>query len=100
MAFLYGDPSTDPAKVGDGIEVVDVAAGTVLSIGANGYERKGRVAALEQRLRAFVEASDGAWIVAGPLRTMAYNSPMVRGDRRYFEVQLPVRPAEAEQAAK
>ena len=100
MAFLYGDPSTDPAKVGDGVEVVDVAAATVLSIGANGYERKGRVAALEQRLRAFVKASDGAWVVAGPLRTMAYNSPMVRGDRRYFEVQLPVRPVEAGQAAK
>ena len=100
MAFLYGDRSTDPAKVGDGVEVVDVPAATVLSIGANGYERKGRVAALEQRLRAFVAASDGAWVVAGPLRTMAYNSPMVRGDRRYFEVQLPVRSAQPEQARK
>jgi len=100
MAFLYGDPSTDPKEVGDNVEVVDVPAATVLSIGANGYERKNRVAALEQRLRAFVKSTRGEWIVAGPLRTMAYNSPMVRGDRRYFEVQLPVRRAEKKAAAK
>lgn len=91
MAFLYGDPATDPSKVSDQVEVVDVPAATVLSIGANGYERKARVAEMEARLRAFVASTDGEWVVAGPLRTMAYNSPMVRGDRRYFEVQLPVR---------
>ena len=94
MAFLYGDPTTDPKAVGDAVEVVDVPAATVLSIGANGSERKARIAAMEQRLRAFVEASGGTWVVVGPLRTMGYNSPMVRGDRRYFEVQLPVARAE------
>ena len=100
MAFLYGDPSTDPKDIGDNVEVVDVPAATVLSIGANGYERKGRVATLEQRLRAFVKSTRGEWVVAGPLRTMAYNSPMVRGDRRYFEVQLPVRRSAAKKASK
>ncbi|MGC6488048.1 MAG: heme-binding protein [Planctomycetota bacterium] len=100
MAFLYGDPSMDPSKVADNVEVVDVPAATVLSIGANGYERKGRVAAMEQRLRDFVRSTRGAWVVAGPLRTMAYNSPMVRGDRRYFEVQLPVRRADGKQAQR
>ena len=44
-------------------------------------------------IRDSVASTDGEWVVAGPLRTMAYNSPMVRGDRRYFEVQLPVRRA-------
>jgi len=93
MAFLYGDPATTPDEVSDRVEVVDVPAATVLSIGANGNERKDRIAALEQRLRAFVAASDGAWQVCGELRVMGYNSPMVRGERRYFEVQLPVRRA-------
>ncbi len=93
MAFLYGDPSTDPKAIGDAVEVVDVPAATVLSIGANGNERKARIAQMEARLRAFVKATKGEWVVAGPLRTMAYNGPMTRGDRRYFEVQLPVRRA-------
>lgn len=96
MAFLYGDPSIDPKKVADNVEVVDVPSATVLSIGANGYERKARVAALEARLRAFVQSTRGEWVVAGPIRTMGYNSPMVRGDRRYWEVQLPVRRAKTD----
>lgn len=91
MAFLYGDPAKQPEHTADDVEVVDTPAMTVLSIGSIGSDRKARVEALQQRLLDFVAASAGALEVAGPLRTMGYNSPMVRTDRRYFEVQLPVR---------
>jgi len=90
MAFLYGSPTTDPKQVAAGVEVNDIAPITVLSIGAIGDDRTDRVERLRARLEAFVAASHGAWRIAGPLRTMGYNSPMVPRDRRYFEVQLPV----------
>lgn len=94
MAFLYGDPRIEPKKTADGVEVVEAPAATVLSVGAIGDDRRERVEAMRARLEAFVAASGGRWQAAGPLRTMGYNSPMVARDRRYFEVQLPVRQVE------
>lgn len=94
MAFLYGDPTITPQHTADGVEVVEVPALTVLSIGAIGDDRRDRVDELHARLLAFVAAHQDTWQVAGALRTMGYNSPMVSRDRRYFEVQLPVRPVE------
>lgn len=90
MAFLYGDPAITPKNIAEGVEVVEVPALTVLTIGAIGDDRRERVDELHQRLEAFLAAQSDAWQVAGPLRTMGYNSPMVSRDRRYFEVQLPV----------
>ncbi|MBX3463600.1 MAG: heme-binding protein [Planctomycetes bacterium] len=91
MAFLYGSPDLGEAGPDGRVEVVDVPAMTVLSIGSRGYERPDRVAELRGRLQAWLAASP-TWEAAGPLRTMAYNSPSVGADRRYFEVQLPIRP--------
>ncbi len=91
MAFLYGDPMVQPEHTAKGVEVVAVEAMTVLSIGAIGDDRQDRVEALQQRLLTFLAVPDCAYEVAGPLRTMGYNSPMVPRDQRYFEVQLPVR---------
>ncbi len=90
MAFLYGDPSIAPRSTARGVDVVEVPAATVLSIGAIGNDTKDRIEELEATLRGFLAAPDCAWQAAGPLRTMGYNSPMVSRDRRYFEVQLPV----------
>ena len=97
MAFLYGDPKTRPARVADGVEVVQVPAATVLSLGAIGDDRRDRVEEMRHRLLAWL-AANPQWVVAGPLRTMGYNSPMVSRDRRYFEVQLPVHDATAARA--
>lgn len=92
MAFLYGDPTITPQHTDAGVEVVEAPALTVLSIGAIGDDRRDRVDELHARLLAFVAAHQDTWQVAGALRTMGYNSPMVSRDRRYFEVQLPVQP--------
>jgi hypothetical protein len=89
MAFLYGDPGITPESTAEGVEVVEVAAAQALSIGAIGDDRRDRVEQLRARLLAWL-AEHPEWQVAGPLRTMGYNSPMVARDRRCFEVQLPV----------
>jgi hypothetical protein len=89
MAFLYGSPDLGQTGVDGRVEVVDVPAMTVLSLGSRGYERPHRVSELRARLTAWLAGST-EWVAAGPMRTMVYNSPSVGGDRRYFEVQLPV----------
>lgn len=92
MAFLYGDPATTPRSVARAVEVVDVPAQTVLSLGAIGEDSRERVESMAARLRARAEAAGSGLTIAGEIRTMGYNSPMVSRDRRYFEVQLPVAP--------
>lgn len=91
MAFLYGDPDRSPGRADRGVEVVDVPAQWVLSVGAIGDDQRQVVEALHRRLLACAAANATRLAPAGPPRTMGYNSPMVSRERRYFEVQLPVR---------
>lgn len=97
MAFLYGDPAIGEAAVAGKVEVVDVAAQTVLSLGARGYERPDRLEELHRRLQQFLAAHKSEFEPAGTMRMMNYNSPSVGDDRRYFEVQLPVRRVDSKQ---
>lgn len=94
MAFLYGSPEVGPAGTAGKVEVVDVPKLTVLSIGSRGNDGAARIEEMSQRMRDWVTANAATWEVAGPIRTMGYNGPSVRGDKRYFEVQLPVRKVE------
>lgn len=90
MAFLYGSPELGPLGRDGRVEVVDQPATTVLSIGARGYDTAQRTTALRARLDAWL-ASHPEYEAAGAFRIMGYNSPSVSAERRYFEVQLPVR---------
>jgi hypothetical protein len=94
MAFLYGSPEVGPAGNAGKVEVVDVPKITVLSIGSRGNDSGARIEEMSQSMRDWVAANATTWEVAGPIRTMGYNGPSVRGDKRYFEVQLPVRKVE------
>jgi hypothetical protein len=91
MAFLYGSPALGPTGAAGGVEVVDQPATTVLTIGSRGYDRPARIAELRARIAAWLD-DHPEWAVAGPLRTMNYNSPSVGAERRCFEVQQPLRP--------
>jgi hypothetical protein len=91
MAFLYGSPELGPTGKDGKVEVVDVPPVTVLTLGSRGYDRPSRIAELRERLEAWL-ADHPEWQVAGTIRTMGYNSPSVRSERRYFEVQIPVQP--------
>jgi hypothetical protein len=94
MAFLYARPDQGEAGTDardERVEVVDVEPALAISIGARGYETPAKTAELEARLSAWQREHAGEFEVAGPFRTMGYNSPMVPSARRFFEVELPVR---------
>ena len=92
MAFLYGTPDTgtvgpDPAD--PNVVVEDVLETTVVSLGIRGSYREDRFGGFVDKLREWL-AAHPEWVVAGPPRTLAYNSPFVPGVLKYAEVQIPV----------
>ncbi|MEO1237470.1 MAG: heme-binding protein [Planctomycetota bacterium] len=97
MFFMYETPDQSPAPQeveGEPVEVLDLPAVTVLSLGFFGDADDARVAEVLARLDA--ELADRPDLeAAGPPRLLGYNSPFVPRDRRFYEVQQPVRPAEA-----
>ncbi|MCB9876221.1 MAG: heme-binding protein [Planctomycetes bacterium] len=90
MAFLYGSPELGETGVDGNVEVVDVEPMTVLTIGSTGYDSASRLDELQQRIDAWL-AAHPEWERCGDPRSMGYNSPSVSRDRRYFELQQPVR---------
>jgi hypothetical protein len=91
MAFLYQNMRLGaPGKDGN-VEVVDVPAMTAVSIGLRGETTEARVADARSRLEAWLKQQADKYTTAGPLRVMGYNSPFVPANRRYFEVEIPVR---------
>ncbi|MFZ5833408.1 MAG: heme-binding protein [Planctomycetota bacterium] len=95
MAFLYGSPSQGEAGREGAVEVTDVPATTVVSIGCRGdQDRKQAVADARDRLLEWLDQQD-EYQIAGPLRVMGYNSPMVPASKRLFEVQIPIEKRQA-----
>jgi hypothetical protein len=98
MAFLYQSQATGNLQAGGAVTVTDVPPMTVVSYGIRGDSSPGRVSEGEQALRAWLE-KDGQYEVVGKLRLMGYNSPMIPAQRRFAEVQLPVKKRDAGEAA-
>jgi len=90
MAFLYGDPSLGTAEVEGPVQVVDVPAMQVVSLGLSGPHTPERISEAAGRLRTWIGENSPQYVAAGDVRVMGYNSPFVPRDRRYFEVQIPV----------
>lgn len=91
MSFLYEDQARGQVgKAGD-VEIVDVPAAIWASIGARGYETRDSIDDLRAALLAWLRQHAARYEVVGPLRVMGWNSPSVRGDRRFYEVELPLR---------
>ncbi len=86
----------ESTRLGKGPPLWSTSPRSVVSIGRRGNDVLGRVEAMTELLHQWV-ADHPDWELAGDPRTMGFNSPMVRGDRRFFEVQLPVRPAQPEE---
>jgi len=89
MSFLYGDPALGAVGPDGKVEVADADANWVVSLGCRGQESEGRLAEARTELLNWI-ATQPELEAAGPPRVMGYNSPMVRGNKRYFEVQVPV----------
>ncbi|QDU85100.1 SOUL heme-binding protein [Planctomycetes bacterium Pla163] len=90
MAFLYEGPEQGRAGEAGAVDVVDVGEQWVVSMGLRGYDSRERIDAAHAALLEYVAVHGGLEVV-GEMRTMGYNSPMVMGARRTFEVQVPVR---------
>jgi len=90
MAFLYEGPEQGTAGAAGAVEVIDAEPQLVVSMGLRGNDRRSTVDAAHARILAWIAARPELEI-DGDMRTMGYNSPMVRGSRRTFEVQVPVR---------
>jgi hypothetical protein len=92
MGFLYKSQQVGQANDEGQVQVVDIPAQVVLSAGMRGFDTRTTVAQTTARLEDWLRANP-KWIADGPLRTMVYNGPMVRGSKRYYEVQFPVKQA-------
>lgn len=90
MSFLYERADQgSPGRQGS-VEVVDVPAMTVVSIGCRGARTESAIAEAREKLMAWLNQRKGEYVVAGPLRVMGYNSPFVPRDKSFFEVQIPI----------
>ena len=93
MAFMY--ESTNQGTLGqDGaVSVIDEAPELAVSIGMRGEMNLIDVQQARAQLEAFIK-QNGKLVASGGLRTMGYNSPRVPDADKYYEVQIPVKPAE------
>lgn len=99
MAFMYEHAAQGSTGPDGGVQVIDVEPMLVASIGCRGWSSDAAVEQALARLTAWI-SDQGELEVAGPTRRFGYNGPSVRGDRRYFEVQIPVRARAAEQTSE
>lgn len=98
MAFLYSSVELGQAGKQGPVDVLDVPATTVVSIGVRGQRNEKLVARATDHLRSWL-AEHAAYRQAGPVRIMGYNSPFVPADRQFFEVQIPVASVNAAEPA-
>lgn len=94
MSFYYGSPETGTAddqagRQNDKVAVVDSPASLVIAIGMRGYGSANTMTDTKARLEKWI-ALHPEYQPTGPLQMMGYNSPRVQGNKRFFEVQMPV----------
>lgn len=95
MSFLYERPDQGTTGKQGSVDVTDVPAMTVVSIGCRGERTTSAIADARAKLVKWLEEKKGDYVSAGPMRIMGYNSPFVPRDKNFFEVQIPVKPATA-----
>jgi hypothetical protein len=91
MAFLYA--STQIGALGESgkVQVADVPEMMAVSLGLHGDYSSDQVDKGEQHLKQWMKENGERYEVTGALRVLGYNSPFLPAERRYAEVQLPVR---------
>ena len=70
---------------------------TVASIGYRGSQTAAAVDDARRKLLGYLAERRNEYSVAGPMRVMGYNSPFVPRYKNFFEVQVPVKAAKADQ---
>ena len=75
---------------GHDVEVLDVPAMSVVSLGWRGRPSRGEVTAAHADLRAWIAARKDLEVAGAP-RLLSYNGPSTPTSRACSEVQIPVR---------
>lgn len=91
MAFLYRSLKQGKVGTDEKVEVIDVAPIMALSMGMRGEVNKTTLAEAKAHLEAWLKEHAKEYEAGGPLRVMGYNSPFVAANRRFTEVEIPVR---------
>lgn len=89
MGFLYQGTDVGKLETDGAVRVIDLAPSTFVSLGQRGNTSAARTRAALEELRAYVAAREHL-APTGSDRVLEYNGPSVRGNRRYFEVQMGV----------
>lgn len=89
MAFLYERPDQGSTGQQGRVQVVDLKPLRVMSIGMRGPVTRSALMMARKALTQRIEAE--GLERAGDFRRMGYNSPMVRGLSRFWELQVPVK---------
>jgi len=89
MAFLYRDPTLGETGEDGDVQVRDVPAMTVVSVGVRGAYTDERLQTGLAQLHEWL-AGQSEYQPAGSPRYLGYNSPFVPWFMRYGEVQLPI----------
>ena len=90
MAFLYGNPNAGQLGKDGIVQIIDVPAMTVLSIGVRGSYSAANFRANVEKLTAWLDKNDLTYHPVGAPRYLAYNSPFVPWFMKYAEVQIPI----------
>lgn len=91
MAFLYRSTKQGKAGTDEKVEVIDVPATMALSLGMRGDVTKARLAEAKAHLDIWLKEHAKEYEANGQLRVMGYNSPFVAANKRFTEVEVPVR---------
>jgi hypothetical protein len=95
MSFLYENPTIgQTGNVGE-VDVEDVPSRTAISTGVRGEASPEAVQSAHRLLKAWLAEHADQYVADGNVRVLGYNSPMTSEDKRYLEVQIPVREKKA-----
>jgi effector-binding domain-containing protein len=90
MAFYYRDQTVGSAGAAGDVEVVDVPALTVVSIGLKGSYRESDFRKAYAKLLRWLDEHRDEYTATGNVRVLAYNSPFMPFWMKYSEVQVPI----------
>jgi hypothetical protein len=91
MAFIYESQAVGEIGQHGKVNVADVPAATVVSLGMRGDYTDDALAHAQNLLQSWLKQHEDRYEAQGSLRVLGFNSPMVPVVERYFEVQIPVR---------
>jgi hypothetical protein len=94
MSFVYRTPTDGPTEQTGNVRVVDTTPVTVVAVGVRGEYGRATVEGGLRQLNAWLDGQT-EWERAGSPRVLYYNGPYIPDYRKWSEVQIPVRPADA-----